>query len=284
MRTVMKIDLREVQLSKSRPTVPEAVKSLAASMDEIGLLNPVIVKRATIFDGTLMIEGYKVIAGNHRVCAARELGWAWIPAFVHDGDELQAELAEIDENLLRAELSPAQRAAAVARRKEIWCAIHPLSADSADNAKVSKRGVAGEGRPVSFAKDTMKHTGEDERRTREHLSRAEALGPDLHAVVGTSLDKGVELDALKELSPDERRGLIERAKAGEQVSARFPAERDAGLPGRLVAMVAADFARMLGKLTPEEVAQAMASQPINPDLRPYVEAFYNAYRARKQAA
>lgn len=276
MRTVMKIDLREVQLSKSRPTVPEAVKSLAASMDEIGLLNPIIVKRATVFDGTLMIEGYKVIAGNHRVCAARELGWAWIPAFVHDGDELQAELAEIDENLLRAELSPAQRAAAVSRRKEIWEAIHPETARN-------PRSSGGRGN-IGFPEDTERSTGESKRRTQEHLSRAEALGPDLHAVVGTSLDKGVELDALKELSPEERRELIERAKAGEQVSARFPAERDAGLPGRLVAMVAADFARMLGKLTPDDVARAMASQPINPDLRPYVEAFYNAYRARKQAA
>lgn len=121
----------------------------------------------------------------------------------HDGDELQAELAEIDENLLRAELSPAQRAAAISRRREIWSAIHSeLSAESADNSR-------GRGRPVSFAKDTQDNTGEDERRTREHLARAEALGPDLHAVVGTSLDKGVELDALKELSPDERRELID---------------------------------------------------------------------------
>ena len=64
-----------------------------------------------------------------------------------------------------------------------------MSADSADNAKVSKRGVAGEGRPVSFAADTMDKTGESDRRTREHLARASALGPDLHAVIGTSLDK-----------------------------------------------------------------------------------------------
>lgn len=120
-----------------------------------------------------------------------------------------AELAEIDENLLRAELSPAQRAAVVSRRKEIWEALHPFPDKLSDNAKVSKRGIAGEGRPVSFASDTQEKTGENERDTRRHISRAEALGPDLHAVVGTSLDKGVELDALKELSPDERRELID---------------------------------------------------------------------------
>ncbi|HEY0200201.1 MAG TPA: hypothetical protein VGC24_00750 [Burkholderiaceae bacterium] len=107
------------------------------------------------------------------------LGWDEIDAFLHDGDELHAELMEIDENLQRAEYSPAQRAVAIHRRKEIWEAIHPeLSADSADKSR-------GRGRPVSFAKDTQDKTGDDERRTREHLSRAEALGPDLHAVIGT---------------------------------------------------------------------------------------------------
>ena len=35
------------------------------------------------------------------------------------GDELRAELLEIDENQQRAELSPAQRASAIARRKEV---------------------------------------------------------------------------------------------------------------------------------------------------------------------
>lgn len=54
----------------------------------------------------------------------------------------------------------------------------------------------------------------------QHLSRAEALGDDLHAVAGTSLDKGVELDALKTLPAPERKQLIERARAGEKVSAR----------------------------------------------------------------
>lgn len=40
---------------------------------------------------------------------------------------LHAELLKIDENLERAELTPAQRAAAVARRKEIWEVMHPNS-------------------------------------------------------------------------------------------------------------------------------------------------------------
>lgn len=138
-----------------------------------------------------------------------------------DGDtgNLEAELIEIDENLCRAELTPAQRAAAIARRKQIWEALHP-------------EGVSGQivpkpkgGRPNEFASETAAVSGETKRDINRHLSRASALGADLHAVAGTSLDKGVELDALKAIPAPERRELISRARAGEKVSARKPAAR-----------------------------------------------------------
>ncbi len=108
------------------------------------------------------------------------MGWTEIDAFVEDGDELKAELVEIDENLLRDEFTPAQRAVAVHRRKEIWEALHPNSGRNPPENR-------GRGRPVDFAGDTEKATGESKRRTNEHLARAEALGPDIHEVVGTSL-------------------------------------------------------------------------------------------------
>lgn len=86
----------------------------------------------------------------------------------------------------RAELSSAQRAAAIKRRKEIWEAMQP---------EVTGRipPTSGGRGNVGFAEDTERATGEAKRRTNEHLSRAETLGPDIHAVVGTSLDKAGEL-------------------------------------------------------------------------------------------
>ena len=274
-RTLIKITLREVQLSSSRPTIPETVNALAESMRASGLINPVIVKRSVIYDGSIMCEGFRVVAGNHRVSAARALGWDEIDAFVVDGDGgLQAELIVIDENLCRAELSPAQRAAAIHRRKEVWEALHPNSGQGSASI--------GPGRPKEFAADTAKVSGQSKSSINQHVARAEALGPDLHAVIGTSLDRGVELDALKDMDSDERHALIERARAGEVVSAREP--KDDQLASRLVSVCVGDFARMLGKVTPDEVAQAMVKQAINPELKPYVEAFYNAFRAARVRA
>jgi hypothetical protein len=76
---------------------------------------------------------------------------------------------------------------------------------------------------LSVATATAESTGKGERTIRRVAARGEALGDDLGTVTGTSLDKGVELelDALAKLPKDERKGLIDRAKAGERVTDVF---------------------------------------------------------------
>ena len=49
--------------------------------------------------------------------------------------------------------------------------------------------------------------------------------PNATDAVGTSLDAPGEVEALKNLPPDVQRGLIERAKGGEKVSAKQAAKR-----------------------------------------------------------
>jgi hypothetical protein len=75
-------------------------------------------------------------------------------------------------------------------------------------------------RSERFTSATADATGRDERTVRRAAARGEALGDDLGAVTGTSLDKGVELDALAKMPKDERKGLIDRARTGERVTAR----------------------------------------------------------------
>ena len=209
------IDARDT----ARPLDGRTVDAIVDSMQKSGLLQPVIAQEAKIIRGGICGDGYRLIAGNHRVAAARRLGHFVIQAVVIDDtvSYIEAELIEIDENLCRADLTPAQRAAAIKRRKQIWEALHPESGNG-----VSTLGGRGN---TSFAADTCAAAGLTKQSVNQHLSRADALGPDLLAVAGTSLDKGVELDALKAMPADQRAPLIARAQAGEQVTARKPAAR-----------------------------------------------------------
>ena len=157
------------------------------------------------------------------------MGWAEIDAIVIEaGEHLQAELIEIDENLCRSEMTAAQRSKAVKRRKEIWEALHPVRQrfDSVFDALGTVEGPmteAGEREQVepvippvakhghaqekSFAAATADASGMTKQAINRHLARAEALGDDLDKVTGTSLDKGVELDALKAMQPEQRAPL-----------------------------------------------------------------------------
>ncbi|MCC7269396.1 MAG: ParB-like nuclease domain-containing protein [Rhodocyclaceae bacterium] len=202
-----------------------ALESLMHSIDQVGLLQPILVIDTKVNRG-VMVDGFRVVAGHHRVEAFRRLGLTHIDATVlnYDMSHIETELIEIDENLCRAELTPAQRAAAIKRRRQIWDALHPDKqvAQIAPPVEVKKHGHA---QASAFAAETAKVSGESKSQINRHLARAEALGDDLQAVAGTSLDKGVELDALKEMPAPERKQIIVRARGGEKVSARSTATR-----------------------------------------------------------
>ncbi len=204
----------------ARALSEETVQSLMHSIERLGLLQPIIVMEAKVNRG-ILCDGWRIVAGHHRVEACRRLGRTEIKATVmENASYLETELIEIDENLCRAELTAAQRAAAIMRRKQIWEALNPeLGGTSCSTQKATQH----KDRPQNqqqFAAETAASTGQSKQDINRHLARADALGDDLSAVAGTSLDKGVELDALKALPLEERQALIARARKGEVVSAR----------------------------------------------------------------
>ena len=113
----MLVKIDEIIIGENRRSVnPERVKELAASIQEIGLLNPITIT-----------EDKYLVAGLHRIEAYKLLGRTEIEATVVSLSELDAELAQIDENLIRNELTVLERAEQLKRRKEIYEAKYPES-------------------------------------------------------------------------------------------------------------------------------------------------------------
>lgn len=213
--------------AQPRDLVQANVDMLKASMEQVGLIQPIRVRPATIIVRGLGEQGFQIVAGHHRVAAARALGWTEIDAIVDTAEHLQAELMEIDENLCRAELTASQRAQAIRRRKQIWEALHPVDTGGKSLSTCLSDGrKAGPQHEQGFAAATATAAGMTKQAINQHLARAEALGDDLERIKGTSLDKGVELDALKAMPEPERKELIDRAAAGEKVSARAQQKSD----------------------------------------------------------
>lgn len=91
----------------------------------------------------------------------------------------------IDENLCRAELSPADRASQTARRKAIYLELHPKTGHGGDRRSDQVDNLS----TRSFADVTAEAIGKDERTVRRDAERGEKVcEPALALVRGTALD------------------------------------------------------------------------------------------------
>jgi len=102
------IDQIVVSLKSKRPIDSGKVAALMNSMSEIGLLSPIIIT-----------EGNVLVTGNHRLAAARALGWKTIRARIIATDALRNDLIAIDENLVRKSLNVLEESEHLERREQI---------------------------------------------------------------------------------------------------------------------------------------------------------------------
>jgi ParB/RepB/Spo0J family partition protein len=104
------VPVRDIQVVGERRAInPAKVQQIAASMVLLGQRTPITVR---MVDATTVL-----VAGLHRLEAAKSLGWTHIRAVTHDGDETDAADWEDDENLARAELTVLEWAEGMDRRR-----------------------------------------------------------------------------------------------------------------------------------------------------------------------
>lgn len=169
----MKIPIFQIKVNEGRREAEsEAVQKLADSISKVGLLNPITVD-----------QDYTLIAGLHRLEAAKRLGWAEIECTVSSLEGLLAELAEIDENLIRCKLHYTDEGQQLTRRKEIYEALHPeiknggnrrVVADG-ENSTRTKPFRSGEVKP--FTVDTAENIGKSRRTIEQKIQVAKNLTP-----------------------------------------------------------------------------------------------------------
>jgi ParB family chromosome partitioning protein len=88
----------------------DALAELTASIKEVGLLQPVIVRRVPATDA--FVDRFELVMGERRWRAARDAGLDVIPAIVRDTADDALLRDALLENLHRAELNPLEEAAA----------------------------------------------------------------------------------------------------------------------------------------------------------------------------
>jgi ParB family chromosome partitioning protein len=106
--TYAELPIEQVEPNPRQPRMvfdEDAQAELVFSIQEVGLLQPVVVRRTAA-------GGYELIAGERRLRACREAGLTVIPAIIRDTDDDAMLRDALLENLHRADLNPLEEAAA----------------------------------------------------------------------------------------------------------------------------------------------------------------------------
>lgn len=206
---------------------PDYAAMLAESIRLVGQMQPIEVRPAG--------ARYALIAGAHRIAAARIVGLETIRAVVVQADDLQARIREIDENLFRRELSELDRATFLAERQAIYRELHPETAPGGnrDQSATSDQTDKIVHLVPTFAEATAERLGISDRSVRRYIQRYRMLLPDVRERIATTwiADKGSELDALARLDAGMQRAVVKAMLRAEDPARSVAAALEAAGSG-----------------------------------------------------
>ncbi len=101
-----------------------ALKDLADSIRQHGILQPLIVTKYTVQTERGQETEYQLVAGHRRLEASKLIGLPYVPAIIRDSTEQQKLELSLVENLQRADLNAIERAKAFKRLQEEFDLTH----------------------------------------------------------------------------------------------------------------------------------------------------------------
>lgn len=199
-QTEVDYPINRITVGKRRRPLGD-ISSLASSIAQIGLLNRIHI-----------LPNGELVAGLHRLEACRKLGWQTIPVHILEVNDLDAELAEIDENLRRNELTVLEQAEHLQRREEILSAKGQRA--PAHRPEQEKGETVS---PLTTTAGIAAEIGLSERSAQQRLQIARNLDDEVKTVLAATpvADSTTQLLTLARLEPKEQRTIADRIAAGE---------------------------------------------------------------------
>lgn len=199
----MQIDIKDIIVpeKRKRSFSKEKAEQLKESINEIGLLNPVLVS-----------EDHVLISGLHRIEACKALGWEKVEAKKVSYDEIDREIAEIDENLVRAELTVLERAEHLMRQKELYEAKHPETKKGQYGYKGREVVSKPENEIISFSEDVAKKIGVSTRTVQLEIALAKNIQPEIREALKSTpiANKYRDLHNLSRMQPEMQQKVAEK--------------------------------------------------------------------------
>jgi ParB-like chromosome segregation protein Spo0J len=196
------VEIRTIDSIRSSHSLRESrdISNLAQSIARIGLLNPIVITK----DGEL-------IAGKRRLVACKSLKWKEIPCLISPNySDLEKELAQLSENVIRDNGTKFEQARWLARMKVIYEKLYPETKQGGTPAKAGggKKRVPKNDKMAPFAKDIAKKIGSSSRSVERKVRLARKLEPLSDKINATQIaNSQVDLEKLVQIKDE---GLREK--------------------------------------------------------------------------
>jgi ParB family chromosome partitioning protein len=182
------------------------IAALVESIRDVGLLSPINITK----------ERW-LISGLHRLEAFKALGRKHIPAIILSVNAEEAELRELDENLMRNDLTLLERADHLYRRKSLYEVLHPETCRGGDRGNQHTGGKKRQTGNVTFSQTAATITGQSSTTVQRLIRVARMLTPKTKELLrGTELaDNQRALMKLCKLTPEMQERVARKAATGE---------------------------------------------------------------------
>jgi ParB family chromosome partitioning protein len=182
------------------------LKELAASIREVGILQPIVVRRTG--------QGYEVVTGERRLRAAKLAGLATVPVVLRDSDDADLLREALIENIHREDLNPIELGEAF---RQLLDELGLKQEELADRVGVSRSHIANTIRLLALPLEVQQLLTDD-RISAGHARALLALG-DQEAITSLSLRVAAEDLSVRETEEIVRRFIEAPAEASRKKQA-----------------------------------------------------------------
>ncbi|MGI8617325.1 MAG: ParB/RepB/Spo0J family partition protein [Actinomycetota bacterium] len=194
----------------------ETLAELAASIREVGILQPIVVRRTS--------QGYEVVTGERRLRAAKLAGLVTVPVVLRDSDDSNLLREALIENIHREDLNPIELGEAF---RQLLDELGLKQEELADRVGVSRSHIANTIRLLALPFDVQQLLT-DEKISAGHARTLLALG-DADAITSLSLRVAAEDLSVRETEEIVRRFIEGPAEPSPKKKAETPDHGDANL-------------------------------------------------------
>ena len=195
----------------------EEIKALAASIREVGILQPIVVRRSSE-------DGYELVAGERRLRAAKVAGLATVPVVLRETEDSDLLREALIENIHRQDLGPIELAEAF---RQLLEDLGLKQEELADRVGVSRSHIANTIRLLQLPLETQQLLT-DARIQAGHARALLALG-DADAVNTLALRVAAEDLSVRETEDLVRRYLEPPLQVEASIDVATTPANDAGM-------------------------------------------------------